>query len=82
MLFRSEMKEYHRRILEAASEYRNIVQTTVDSVRVDIETELHKYSTLERLRAYALAEIERRDNATALDYLKHIDDFRSYKDQD
>jgi hypothetical protein len=80
--YADEMKEYHRRILEAASEYRNIVQTTVDSVRVDIETELHKYSTLERLRAYALAEIERRDNATALDYLKHIDDFRSYKDQD
>lgn len=80
--YADEMKEYHRRILEAASEYRNIVQITVDSVRVDIENELHKYSTLERLRAYALAEIERRDNATALDYLKHIDDFRSYKDQD
>jgi len=77
-----EMKEYHRRILLAAAEYRKIVQATVDAVTAQIDAELRKIQTLERLRAYALKELELRDNATALDYLKHIDDFRYYRDQD
>lgn len=80
--YNNEMKEYHRRILLAVAEYRKIIQGTVDDVRNHIDIELRKRQTLERLRAYALKELETRDNATALDYLKHIDDFRYYRDQD
>lgn len=80
--FNVEMKNYHRDILQAASEYRKIVQETVDQVRLEISVELKKFDDLDRLRAYALKAIEMRDNATALDYLKHIDDFRYYRDQD
>ena len=79
--YNSEMKEYHKDILLATAEYRKIVQDTVDEVRRNISANLDKHSTIESLRNYALNEIERRDNATALDYLKHIDDFRYYRDQ-
>lgn len=80
--YNAEMKKYHKEILLAAAEYRKIVQSTVDAVRGGIAANLDKYTTIESLRNYALSEIERRDNATALDYLKHIDGFRYYKDQD
>ena len=80
--YNAEMKEYHKDILLAAAEYRKIVQDTVDAVKDSIAADLDKYTTVESLRNYALNEIERRDNATALDYLKHIDDFRNYRDQD
>lgn len=80
--YNSEMKKYHKDILLAAAEYRKIVQNTVDEVKQNISSELDKHSTIESLRSYALNEIERRDNATALDYLKHIDDFRYYRDQE
>jgi hypothetical protein len=79
--YNAEMKQYHKNILLAAAEYRKIVQDTVDEVKRNISASLDKHSTIESLRNYALNEIERRDNATALDYLKHIDDFRYYKDQ-
>lgn len=80
--YNAEMKKYHKDILLAAAEYRKIVQDTVDAVKNNIAADLDKYTTVESLRSYALSEIERRDNATALDYLKHIDDFRYYRDQD
>ena len=80
--YNAEMKKYHKDILLAAAEYRKIVQDTVDAVKNNIATDLDKYTTVESLRSYALNEIERRDNAIALDYLKHIDDFRYYRDQD
>lgn len=80
--YNAEMKKYHKDILLAAAEYRKIVQDTVDAVKNNIAADLGKYTTVESLRNYALNEIERRDNATALDYLKHIDDFRYYRDQD
>lgn len=80
--YNAEMKQYHKNILLAATAYRQIVQDTVDTVRKNIFDDLSQYSTLDSLRNYALSEIERRDNATALDYLKHIDDFRYYRDQD
>lgn len=80
--YNAEMKKYHEDILLAAAEYRKIVQDTVDAVKNNIAADLDKYRTVESLRSYALNEIERRDNATALDYLKHIDDFRYYRDQD
>lgn len=79
--YNKEMKEYHRRILLAVAEYRKIVQVTVDAVTAQIDAELHKIQTLESLREYALKELKLRDNAIALDYLKHIDDFRYYRDQ-
>lgn len=78
--YNNKIKNYHKDILIAVSEYRKIVQDTVDSVKFNITTDLCKYTTIESLRDYALKEIERRDNALALDYLKHIDDFRYYKD--
>ena len=77
-----EMKNYHKRILNAASEYRKIVQDTIDAVSYDITIQLDKFDSLDELKKYAVFEIVKRDNATALDYLKHIDDFRYYKDQD
>lgn len=80
--YNTEMKKYHKDILLAATEYRKIVQDTVNAVKSNIAVELDKYTTIESLRQYALSEIERRDNAMALDYLKHIDDFRYYRDQD
>lgn len=80
--YNSEMKKYHKDILLATAEYRKIVQDTVDEVKRNIASELDKHSTIKSLRSYALNEIERRDNATALDYLKHIDDFRYYRDQE
>ena len=78
--YNAEMKKYHKNILLAATEYRKIVQDTVDAVKNNIAADLGKYTTVESLRSYALNEIERRDNATALDYLKHIDAFRYYRD--
>lgn len=80
--YNAQMKQYHKDILLAAAEYRKIVQYAVDEVKNSIAADLDKYTTVESLRNYALNEIERRDNATALDYLKHIDDFRYYRDQD
>ena len=74
--------EYHRRILLAVAEYRGIVQSSVDSVNAEISHDLMRFTEIEALRAYALHEIERRDNETALDYLQHIDDFRHYSDVD
>ena len=79
--YATEMKDYHRRILEASTEYRKIVQATVDTVRAQIQTDLDRITTLDEMKAFALAEIEQRDNALALDYLKHIDEFRYYRDQ-
>lgn len=81
-VYNAEMKQYHRDILLAVEEYRRVVQDTVDSVKRAIGADLDRYSTRESLRSYALEEIERRDNAVALDYLKHMDRFRYYKDQD
>lgn len=80
--YNAQIEQYRKNIRLAVKEYRNIVQNAVDEVKNSIATDLDKYTTVESLRKYALNEIERRDNATALDYLKHIDDFRNYKDQD
>lgn len=79
--YNAEMKQYHKDILLAASEYRKIVQNTINQVKESIFSDLEKFTTMESLRSYALEEIERRDNAVALDYLKHIDSFRYYRDQ-
>jgi len=76
-----EIKDYHRRILLAVDEYRKVVQRTVDATRAMVSREMEPLGTIEEIKEYAINEIERRDNATALDYLKHIADFRSYRDQ-
>ena len=78
----AEMKEYHRRILLAAAEYRRIVQDTIDSVKRSIEDDLDRFDNIDELKEYVAQEIVKRDNATALDYIKHIDEFRYYRDQD
>lgn len=78
--YNAEMKKYHKDILLAVAEYRKLVQDTVDTVKSNIAADLDKYTTMEALRSHALNEIERRDNAAALDYLKHIDGFRYYRD--
>lgn len=77
-----EMKEYHTRILAAAAEYRKIVQSTIDSVKRSIAHEMEQFNNIDDLKEYAIDAIVSRDNATALDYIKHIDDFRYYRDQD
>ena len=43
---------------------------------------MDKFDSIERLKAYAIKMIVMRDTSTAADYLKHILDFRYYKDQD
>lgn len=80
--FDHSMKEYHRVILLAVAEYQKNIQSAVGQVRMNISAELDKYTEIEQLRAYALKAIEIRDNAVALEYLKHIGAFRSYRDQD
>lgn len=80
--YNDQMKQYHEDILLAVAEYRNIVQNAIDEAKNSIDIELDKYTTVESLRDYAFKEILRRDNATAIDYLKHIDKFRCYGDKD
>lgn len=77
----SEMKDFHGRILAAAAEYRRIVQDTVDAVKEKMVSDLIAFNDIDKLKEYVIIEIVRRDNATALDYLRHIDDFRHYSDQ-
>lgn len=77
----SEMKEYHRIILLAVAEYRLSVQNTVDSVKSAVRSDLDRFDDINKMKDYVVNEIVKRDNATALDYLKHIDDFRYYRDQ-
>ncbi len=77
-----EMKEYHKQILLAVAEYRRIVQETVDSVIEQVKKDLDRFDDIDEMKSYVAKEIVKRDNATALDYLKHIDDFRHYKDQE
>lgn len=77
----SEMKEYHRRILLAAAEYRKIIQNAVDSVIAAVRNDLDRFTDMEEMKAYVINEIVKRDNTTALEYLKHIDNFRYYSDQ-
>jgi len=79
--YQNEMKEYHRIILLAVKEYRAIVQESVDIVKNNIKSSLDKFDDIEKLKKYVMEEIVKRDNAQALDYLKHIDLFRNYKDQ-
>lgn len=77
-----EMKIYHKNILLAAAEYRKLVQKNIDQSARIINQKLDQFTTMEGLKNYALQEIERRDNASALEYLRHIDRFRYYKDQE
>ena len=78
--YNQEMKEYHSQILNATSEYRKLIQETIGLVNAKIDMELNKYTTFETLRAYAFEQLKNRDNAIALDYLNHINEFRKYKD--
>ena len=80
--FQYEMKEYHRLILLAAAQYRKIVQAAVDAVKTAVVEDLNRFTDIDELKDYVADEIVKRDNATALDYLKHIDVFRYYRDQD
>lgn len=79
--YNQEMKEYHRVILQAASEYRKIVQETIDETKRRIILDLERFDDIDELRQYVSEAIVRRDNSNAVDYLKHIDEFRYYRDQ-
>ena len=79
-IYDNEIKNYHANILLAVKEYRKIIQDTVDAARESIAKDMDQFKDVESLKNYAIDEIEKRDNATALDYLKHIDDFRTYRD--
>lgn len=78
--YENEIKQYHSNILLAVKEYRKIIQDTVDTARKAISKDMDRFKDIENLKNYAIDEIEKRDNATALDYLKHIDDFRTYRE--
>jgi len=77
-----KLKVYHRDILLAVAEYRKLIQETIDQSANVIYQKLNEFSSMEALKKYAVQEIERRDNATALEYLKHINSFRYYRDQE
>lgn len=72
------IREYHKKILEAVEEYRKIVEDTVTETKLNVLKEMSQYKSIDDLRDYALKMIVDRDNATALDYLKHINDFRHF----
>lgn len=76
-----EMKNYHKEILLAVDEYRKLVQDATNETRNRIIADLNTYTNVESLRDYAFTKIERRDNATPSNYLKNIDEFRHYDDQ-
>ncbi|MBT8903437.1 HindIII family type II restriction endonuclease [Lactobacillus delbrueckii subsp. bulgaricus] len=78
--YENEIKQYHSNILLAVKEYRKIIQDTVDTARKAISKDMDRFKDIESLKNYAIDEIEKRDNATALNYLKHIDDFRTYRE--
>lgn len=80
--YHQEIKMYHRNILLAAAEYRKLVQEAIDQSTKAICQTLDEFTIIEDLKEYAIREIGRRDHALALEYLKHMDGFRSYKDQD
>ena len=46
----TEMKEYHRRILEAATEYRKIVEETIHATEKAVSSEMDKFDSIERLK--------------------------------
>ena len=81
-VYLQEMKAYHRDILLAAAEYRKIVQATIDEVIAKVSADLDRFDNIEDMKRYVANEIVKRDNATALDYIRHIDSFRYYRDQD
>ena len=58
------------------------MQETIDATKAAIINGLSRFEDLDELKEYTATEIVRRDNATAIDYLRRIDDFRRYKDQD
>ncbi|WP_028130620.1 HindIII family type II restriction endonuclease [Selenomonas sp. AE3005] len=78
----SEIKEYHSRIISAIAEYRKIVESTIIETEKNISTEMEQFKTIDELKEYALKMIISRDNCQAIEYLKHIDEFRTYKDLD
>lgn len=80
--YQKEMKEYHKEILLAVAEYKRIVNNTIESVKSAVRVDLGRFDNVEDLKEYAIEEIVKRDNALALDYLNHIDEFRYYNDQD
>jgi len=76
-----EIKAYHRTILDAVVLYKKIIQETIDKVKNSVLLDLAKIKDIDELSARAVEMIVERDNALAIDYIKHIDDFRYYKDQ-
>lgn len=80
--YKYELKQYHHDILMASKEYRKLVQSNINEVESHVISDLRQYSSYDTLVKYAANQLVLRDNSTAFDYLKHIDDFRSYDDQD
>lgn len=78
--YNQKMKEYHKAIMLAVAEYRKIVQVSIDETRNEILNDLKRFDDIDELRQYVLDEIIKRDNSVAVDYLKHINAFRYYRD--
>lgn len=78
--YNEEIAKYRKNILLAVKEYKKLVKGSIDKVSERIKRELDALETVEQIKEYAFSEISRRDNAQAWDYIKHIDDFRSYRD--
>lgn len=77
-----EIRNYHQRILKATAEYRKIIKQAILEKEKSIKSELSQFNSRSELEKHAINMIVNRDNAEALDYLKHIDDFRKYNDVD
>lgn len=76
--YEDEINSYRKEIVSAVAYYRAIVQAVIDETRDNLRTKFSKFTSLEELIEHAIQEIEERDNAVALDYLKRIDEFRVY----
>ena len=79
--YKSEIKDYHRDILKATSEYKKLIQKNINQVKEKIQAEINEFNDINRLKEYACRELERRDNADANKFLEHINTFRYYLDQ-
>lgn len=80
--YNSELKEYHRKILVAVSFYKELINNNINEMKRKISNDLRVYTTLESLREYTSEVIERNNNGLAHSYLKRINEFRQYDDQE
>lgn len=76
-----EIDAFHKTIISSIELYKKIIQDSIDNTNRMILVEVKNINDVQSLQDYVVNAISERDNAQALDYLKHIEQFRSYKDK-